>query len=199
MFFCYVVYVVSQSRYYPDAFMAALMTSDQDDIDRLAIEITECRHMGITVLAPDVNESFVEFAVVPGEHTIRFGMAAVKGVGVGAVEEILRARADGKFTSIEDFARRVSTSKFNKKAWESLIKSGGFDSFGDRSDLLFNLESIQGFASKLQKDALSGQTDLFGGLIDNASIQPSVTLQSAPVKHTNRERLTWEREPLALS
>ena len=184
--------------HYPDAFMAALMTSDQDDIDRLAIEITECRHMGITVLAPDVNQSYVEFAVVPGESTIRFGMAAVKGVGVGAVEEILRAREEGEFKSIEDFARRVSTTKFNKKAWDSLIRSGGFDSFGDRSDLLFNLESIQSFASKLQKDALSGQTDLFGGLIDNASIQPSVTLQSAPVKHTNRERLTWERELLGL-
>lgn len=184
--------------HYPDAFMAALMTSDQDDIDRLAIEITECRHMGITVLAPDVNESYVEFAVVPGESTIRFGMAAVKGVGVGAVEEILRARDENKFTSIEDFAKRVSTSKFNKKAWESLIKSGGFDSFGDRSDLLFNLEAIQAFGSKVQKDALSGQTDLFGGLIDNASIQPSVSLQSAPVKHTNREKLTWERELLGL-
>jgi len=184
--------------HYPDAFMAALMTSDQDDIDRLAIEITECRHMGITVQAPDVNQSYMEFAVVPGESTIRFGMAAVKGVGSGAVEEVLRAREDGEFKSIEDFAKRVSTSKFNKKAWESLIKSGGFDSFGDRSDLLFNLESIQGFASKVQKDALSGQTDLFGGLIDNASIQPTVTLQAAPMKHTTREQLMWERELLGL-
>lgn len=184
--------------HYPDAFMAALMTSDQDDIDRLAIEITECRHMGITVLAPDVNQSFVEFAVVPNESTIRFGMAAVKGVGVGAVEEILRAREEGEFKSVEDFAKRVSTSKFNKKAWESLIKSGGFDSFGDRSDLLFNLETIQSFASKLQKDALSGQTDLFGDLAGDAAVQPSVSLQPSPVKHTNRERLTWERELLGL-
>ncbi|AHB42683.1 DNA polymerase III DnaE [Candidatus Saccharibacteria bacterium RAAC3_TM7_1] len=184
--------------HYPDAFMAALMTSDQDDIERLAIEIAECRHMGLTVLAPDVNESFVEFAVVPGERTIRFGMAAVKGVGVGAVEEILRAREDGKFVSVEDFAKRVSTSKFNKKAWESLIKSGGFDSLGNRSDLLFNLESIQAFASKLQKDALSGQTDLFGDLTGNSDIQPSVTLSQAPVHHTERERLTWERELLGL-
>ncbi len=184
--------------HYPDAFMAALMTSDQDDIDRLAIEINECRHMGITVLAPDVNQSFVEFAVVPNENTIRFGMAAVKGVGVGAVEEILRAREDGEFKTVEDFAKRVSTSKFNKKAWESLIKSGGFESFGDRSDLLFNLETIQSFASKLQKDALSGQTDLFGGLIGDATVHPSITMQPSPVKHTNRERLTWERELLGL-
>lgn len=184
--------------HYPDAFMAALMTSDQDDIDRLAIEIGECKHMGITVMSPDVNESFVEFAVVPDENKIRFGMAAVKGVGVAAVEEILRARADGKFASIEDFAKRVSTSKFNKKAWESLIKSGGFDGFGDRSDLLFNLETVQAFASKLQKEALSGQTDLFGSLEGMASVQPSITMQTAPAKHTDKERLTWERELLGL-
>lgn len=184
--------------HYPDAFMAALMTSDQGDIDRLAIEITECKHMGITVLAPDVNESFVEFAVVPDKSQIRFGMAAVKGVGVGAVEEILRAREDGKFLSVEDFAKRVSTSKFTKKAWDSLIKSGGFDAFGDRSDLLFNLETLQSFASKLQKEALSGQTDLFGGIAGVAALQPSVALQPSPVKHTDKERLTWERELLGL-
>jgi len=184
--------------HYPEAFMAALMTSDQSDIDRLAIEINECKHMGVKVLPPDVNEGFVEFAVVPGKKEIRFGMAAVKGVGVGAVEEILRARKDGKFTSVENFAKRVSTSKFTKKAWESLIKSGGFDSLSDRSDLLFNLETVQAFASKLQKEASNGQTDLFGGLTGVSSIQPTITLQTSPVKHTERERLTWERELMGL-
>jgi DNA polymerase-3 subunit alpha len=185
--------------HYPDAFMAALMTSDQDDIDRLAIEIGESQRMGMKVLAPDVNESFVEFAVVPGKQQIRFGMAAVKGVGVSAVEEILRARQDGKFVSVEDFARRVSTQKFNKRAWESLIKCGGFDQLGDRSDLLFNLEAIQAFASKLQKEAASGQTDLFGLLGESsAHIQPSIHLQSAPAKHTDKERLMWERELMGL-
>lgn len=185
--------------HYPDAFMAALMTSDKDDIDRLAIEISEAQHMGITVLAPDVNESFVEFAVVPNKSQIRFGLAAVKGVGVGAVEEILRARDEAKFESIEDFAKRVSVSKFNKKAWESLIKTGGFDRFGDRSDLLYNLESIQGFASKLQKEALSGQTDLFGLLGDTSeSVAPTITLQPAPAKYTEKEQLMWERELMGL-
>ncbi len=185
--------------HYPEAFMAALMTSDRDDTDRLAIEISECQHMGIDVLNPDVNESFVEFAVVPGAKQIRFGMAAVKGVGVGAVEEVLRAREEGKFVSVEDFAKRVSTSKFNRKAWESLVKTGAFDSFGDRSDILYNLETIQGFASKVQKEAASGQTDLFGILGDQASeIQPTIQLQSAPVKHTENERLMWERELLGL-
>ena len=186
--------------HYPDAFMAALMTSDHDDTDRLAIEITECKHMGISVLSPDVNESFVEFAVVPNENKIRFGMSAVKGVGVGAVEEVLRAREDGPFASVEDFARRVSTSKFNRKAWESLIKSGAFDDMGDRSDLLFNLDSITSFASKLQKEAASGQTNLFGmlGGDDAASVQSTLHLQKAPVKHDDKERLMWERELLGL-
>ena len=186
--------------HYPDAFMAALMTSDHDDTDRLAIEITECKHMGISVLSPDVNESFVEFAVVPNENKIRFGMSAVKGVGVGAVEEVLRAREDGPFTSVEDFARRVSTSKFNRKAWESLIRSGAFDDMGDRSDLLFNLDSITSFASKLQKEAASGQTNLFGmlGGDDAASVQSTLHLQKAPVKHDDKERLMWERELLGL-
>ena len=186
--------------HYPDAFMAALMTSDHDDTDRLAIEITECKHMGISVLSPNVNESFVEFAVVPNENKIRFGMSAVKGVGVGAVEEVLRAREDGPFTSVEDFARRVSTSKFNRKAWESLIKSGAFDDMGDRSDLLFNLDSITSFASKLQKEAASGQTNLFGmlGGDDAASVQSTLHLQKAPVKHDDKERLMWERELLGL-
>ena len=184
--------------HYPDAFMAALMTSDQDDTERLAIEMTECRHMGLDVLSPDVNESFVEFAVVPGKKQIRFGMAAVKGVGVGAVEEILRAREEGAFKDIEDFATRVSTSKVNKKSWESLIKAGAFDSFGERSDLLFNLEDILAYASKLQKERLSGQIDLFGGLIGDDSVRAKLELKTAPVKYTEKEQLMWERELMGL-
>lgn len=184
--------------HYPDAFMAALMTSDQDDIERLAIEITECKHMGIKVLSPDVNESYLEFAIVPDESKIRFGMAAIKGVGVAAVEEIIRVREEGRFTSIEDFAKRVSTQKVNKRVWESLIKSGAFDSLGDRSDLLYNLETLLAFASKLQKEALSGQTDLFGGMSEMTEIQPTIALQTAPTKFTEKEQLMWERELLGL-
>ena len=184
--------------HYPDAFMAALMTSDHDDIDRLAIEITECKHMGLEVLAPDVNQSYVEFGVVPAAKQVRFGMAAVKGVGVGAVEEIIRAReADGLFKSVEDFAKRVSTSKVNRKAWESLVKAGAFDALGDRSDLLFNLDTILAFASKLQKEALSGQVDMFAAL-GGDKLMPSVELKASPVKYTNKEQLMWERELLGL-
>ncbi len=187
--------------HYPDAFMAALMTSDADNIDRLAIEINECKHMGLSVLLPDVNESFVEFAVVPGKQQVRFGMAAVKGVGVAAVEEIIRARdTDGRFNSVQDFAKRVSSSRVNKKSWEALIKAGAFDTLGDRSDLLFNLETILAFSSKLQKEALSGQTDLFGALIESGGdeLMPSIDLKAAPAKYTDKEQLMWERELMGL-
>lgn len=183
--------------HYPSAFMAALMTSDADNIERLAIEINECRHMGLVVLSPDVNQSFVEFGVVPDTNQIRFGMAAVKGVGTGAVEEILRAREEAPFTSIDDFARRVSTKKVNRKAWESLIKAGGFDSFGDRSDLLFNLDTITAYASKLQREAATNQADLFGGLAEVVQAPP-IVLEPAPEKHGDKERLMWERELLGL-
>lgn len=184
--------------HYPDAFMAALMTSDQDDIDRLAIEISECQHMGIIVLSPDINESFVEFGIVSGQSEIRFGMAAVKGVGTGTVEEILKARDEGgKFTSIEDFVKRVNGRSVNHKVWESLIKAGAFDKLGDRSDLLFNLDTILAYSSKLQKELHSGQADLFGGLNDMLEM-PSIKLLPAPVKHPEKERLVWERELLGL-
>ncbi len=184
--------------HYPDAFMAALMTSDRDDIDRLAIEIAECRHMGIKVLPPDVNLSYKEFAIVPDKNEIRFGMVAVKGVGENAVEELIRARdEDGAFKSIGDFARRVSTSKFNRRAWESLIKSGAYDEYASRSDLLFNIDTITGYASKVQRDAASNQADLFGGMGDAISV-PEIQLESAPNTHHEREMLLWERELLGL-
>lgn len=184
--------------HYPDAFMASVMTSDADDVDRLAIEITECKHMGMEVLNPDVNQSYLEFAVVPAAKQIRFGMVAVKGVGAAAVEEIIRARdVGGPFKSVEDFAKRVSTSRVNRKAWESLIKAGAFDSLGDRSDLLFNLDALLSFASKLQKEALSGQSDMFA-LLGGDTLMPTVELKTAPVKYTNKDQLAWERELLGL-
>lgn len=183
---------------YPAAFMAALMTSDYDDTDRLAIEISECSHMDIKVLPPDVNESFLEFAVVPESESVRFGMAAIKNVGTGAVEEILRAREEGKFTSIEDFLGRVNVRVVNRKALESLVKSGAFDRFGNRSTLLVNLDTIVAFAGRLQKEQNNGQTDLFGNLESSEVTMPQLTLESAPDKFSQHEQLLWERELLGL-
>ena len=190
--------------HYPESFMAALMTSDYDDIDRLAIEISECKHMGITVLPPDVRESFLEFAVIKSgkkseKAQIRFGMNAIKNVGTGAVEEILRAREiDGGFSSLEDFLAKVSPRIVNKKALESLIKAGALDGFGDRSVLLNNIESILAHSGRIQKDLISGQTDLFGNLIDGPDLTPRLILDESQPSHTAREKLAWERELLGL-
>jgi DNA polymerase-3 subunit alpha len=184
--------------HYPSAFMAAVMTSDYDDIDRLAIEITECKKMGLTVMAPDVNESYLEFAVVPDTKQIRFGMAAIKNVGTGAVEEILKARAEHNFTSLEDFLTRVNNRVVNRKTMESLIKSGGFDRYGDRATLLHNLDMLLAFASRLQKQASSGQVDLFGDSNTGTTQHISLELQPAPATIDMREQLLWERELLGL-
>lgn len=164
--------------------------------------------MGISVLSPDINESFVEFAVVPDKENpdnrkapIRFGMAAIKNVGTGAVEEILRARKEcDKFEDLSQFLSCVNPRVVNKKALESLIKAGGFDRFGDRSELLHNMEIMLAYANRVQKDASSGQTDLFGNLIeeDSSHLKPQLTLETAVVKYNTREQLLWERELLGL-
>jgi DNA polymerase-3 subunit alpha len=186
--------------HYPSAFMAALMTSDYDDTDRLAIEINECKHMGVEVLPPDINESFLEFAVVPKTNQIRFGMLAIKNVGSGAVEEIIRARQmEGHFTSLEDVLAKVNVHIANKKALESLVRAGAFDRFGDRSILYNNLEVILAYANRLQKEANSGQTDLFGNAIDDAgAMAPRLILSEAGTRYEMRDQLQWERELLGI-
>ncbi|HSX02418.1 MAG TPA: DNA polymerase III subunit alpha [Candidatus Saccharimonadia bacterium] len=200
---CYAL-IAYQTAYlkahYPAAFMAALMTSDFGDTERIAKEIGECRSLGIPVLPPDVNESFQEFAVVKESGSIRFGLAAIKNVGTGAIEAILRAREEGgKFTSMEDFAKRVSARECNKKVWESLAKCGAFDSLseGNRGQLLHNLDLLTAYAAKVQKNALSGQTDIFGSLgVDEEQPALRLELPSQPVDA--REQLMWEKELLGL-
>lgn len=198
--------------HYPDAYMAALMTSDSDNTDRLTIEITECKKLGLQVVCPDINESFNEFAVVPGTNKIRFGLGAIKGVGGTAIEDILAKKKDGPFESLEDFAKRVNSRVCNRKVYESLIKAGAFDCFqlknplpngfiGSRSDLLFNLDSIIAFAQKYQKEAASGQADLFSMLGDASEMkraQSHLDMVPSPSQSSDKEQLGWERELLGL-
>ena len=185
--------------HYPAAYMASLMTSDYDDTDRLAIEITECKKIGIDVLAPDINESFLEFAVVPKEKQIRFGLAAIKNVGAGAVDEILNVRPTEGFKNLQDFFSKVNNRIINRKVLESLIKSGAFDRFGERSFHLANLDIYISYASRKQKQFSSGQTDLFGNLLEETTdslpqLKLDYTAQPIPL----REQLMWERELLGL-
>ncbi len=204
---CYAL-IAYQTAYlkahYPAAFMAALMTSDYDNTDRLAIEITECKKMGIEVLPPDVNESFHEFAVVPskaaGQARIRFGMDAVKNVGHGAVDEILRARQGlgGKFSSLEKFLKNVSSQMVNRKALESLIKAGALDRFASRSNLLNNLDNLLSFASRVQKNLQTGQVDLFSKSPLEAGLSPKLRLDNTQLEIPESQLLHWERDLLGL-
>ena len=186
--------------HYPDAFMAALMTADMRWTDRLAIEISECKKMGLKVLGPDINQSYGDFGIVGGEKTIRFGLSGIKNMGKALVEEIVIPERDknGPFKSMCDFAKRVDSTKFNKKSWEAAIKTGAFDRFGySRSDLLFNLEAIQAYGAKIQKDVGSGQTDLFG-MMGEAGAVPEVEIKPAPVQYPDKELLLWERDLMGL-
>jgi DNA polymerase III subunit alpha len=207
---CYAL-IAYQTAYlkahYPSAFMAALMSSDYDDTDRLAIEITECQKMGINVLPPDINESFHEFAVVRDKDNpdnrkadVRFGMDAIKNVGTGAVAEILRAREEiGGFETLEDFLSHVSVRIANRKALESLVKAGALERYGDRSLLMHNLDLMLAYGNRLQKEAISGQVDLFGASEEHAHLaKPQLSLEKATTIFNPREMLLWERELLGL-
>ncbi len=167
---CAYAYVAYQTAYlkahHPVEYMAAILTSVKDDKDRKPFYLNACRLMGIEVLPPDVNESELDFAPVPtGEPRIRYGLSAVRNVGEGAVEQIIRAReTKGPFTSFADFCRKVDPSVLTKKVLESLILAGAFDSLGyARKALLENHERVAGPILAERKAEAAGQFSLFGG------------------------------------
>lgn len=187
--------------HYPAAFMAALMTSNYDDTDKLAIDIADARNSAIEVLPPDVNESYPEFAVIEidDKKAIRFGMNAIKNVGQAAAEEIVRARGEEKFKSVEDFLSKVSSKSVNKKAIESLVKCGAFDALGDRSVLYHNIETLVSFSQKAERDRDSGQIGLFASNpgVDEFDVHTIAFDESNP-KLNARDQLLWERELLGI-
>lgn len=186
---------------YPAQFMAALMTSDYGDSERIAIEVHHAEHMGMTVLPPDINESFSTFTVVreslnEEKSRIRFGLKAIKNVGDHIVDVIIAERKlHGPFKRLEDFLRRSTDKDLNKKSLESLIKSGALDCFGERNYLLQNIEVLLQFAKQSQEEAQSGQSNLFGSLRDQE--QPGMTLQAVPPVDV-KTKLSWEKELLGL-
>ncbi|MBI5853863.1 MAG: DNA polymerase III subunit alpha, partial [Nitrospirae bacterium] len=149
---------------HPTEFMAALLTSEMGNTDKLVGYLTECREMGIRVLPPDVNESAKTFTVVEGH--IRFGLAAIKNVGEGAVESILAGRHDGgRFRSFFELCHRIDLQKVNKRVLEGLIQAGAFDSTGaKRSQLAAVLDRAVEQALLAQRSASSGQTNIFAAM-----------------------------------
>ncbi len=151
--------------HHPVEFMAALLTSDGDSTDKIVRLIAECRSMGLTVLPPSVNQSDLDFTA--GDGAIRFGMRAVKGVGEGAVEAILAARADGAFKDLYDFCERVDLKRVNKRVMEALVRSGSFDEFGQtRRGLFEELDRAIERGQTSQRDKQAGQFSLFGSLLE---------------------------------
>lgn len=144
---------------FPVEFMAAVMTAESEDADKIAAAIEECKRLGIVVLPPDINKSFVGFTLEDG---IRFGLSAVKNVGESAIESILKARdREGSFTSLMDICLRVDTRLVNRKTLESLIKAGALDSFGQRSSQLLILDQCLEESHKRVRSKASGQGMLF--------------------------------------
>ncbi|MFA5925299.1 MAG: DNA polymerase III subunit alpha [Parcubacteria group bacterium] len=186
--------------HYPAEFMAALLTSDQQDIDRIAIEVEESRNMGIEVLPPNINESFVTFAAIcrPNEpEKIRFGLGAIKNVGQKVSDTIVEERkANGKFKSLTDFIERIQTKDLNKKSLESLIKCGAMEELGERNQLLENVENILSYSKNFQKEQSSNQISLFGGTgVDIKMPEISLTPAEPAAK---MQKLVWEKELLGL-
>lgn len=184
--------------HYPAEFMAALLTSDQHDIDRIAIEVREAREIGLEVLSPSVNESFEDFTVVvgaDGKERIRFGMNAIKNVGSVCTEEIVKARkANGRFLSLEDFVQRVQTKDLNKRSLESLSKVGALEDFGERYQLSASIDDILRHGKNLKTIADTHATSLFGDMD-----MPISNIQLAEVTpSTKTMRLNWEKELLGL-
>jgi DNA polymerase-3 subunit alpha len=181
--------------HYPTQFMAALLTSEMGNSDKMVGYLTECRDMGIKVLPPDVNESRKDFAVADGG--IRFGLAAIKNVGEGAVESIIAVRNDkGKFRSFFDFCRGVDLHKVNKRMLEGLIKAGAFDSTGARrAQLMAVLDQAVDEGAAAQQERERGQTSIFG---DDASADSTHGLTDAALpdlpEWDQGQLLKYERE-----
>ena len=209
---CYAM-VAYQTAYlkanWPTEFMAALLTSDQDDTDRVAIEIDECRNMGIEVKQPDINQSFESFTVVTSGtashqiaaldekvNTIRFGLKAIKNVGEHIAEVLITERKkNGPYQDLADLLERIEDKDLNKKSLESLTKSGAFDQFGDRGVLLANTDNFLNFHRQFAKDKDNNQASLFGAAAPG--IKPKLNLIAAP-NVSNAEKLAWEKELLGL-
>ncbi|GAA0872468.1 DNA polymerase III subunit alpha [Gangjinia marincola] len=183
---CY-AWIAYQTAYlkahYPAEYMAAVLSNNMNDIKQVTFFMEECKRMKLNVLGPDVNESFRKFSVNQ-DYAVRFGMAAIKGVGGAAVKAIVEERKEnGPYKSIFDLAKRVDLRAANKKAFENLALAGGFDSFGDthraqyfhdEGDGIIFLEKVLKYASKFQENQNSAQVSLFGEASEVQIPEPTV-------------------------
>lgn len=192
--------------YYPVEFMAALLTYEMGSTDKVVEYIEECKQMGIEVLPPDINESFVDFTVIyntqRGQHqdkgVIRFGLAAVKGVGEKAVEQIIAAREKAvRFKSLFHFCETVDLRAVNKQVLEVLIKAGAFDSLGgSRAQMMAALEKAMQVGASMQADRASGQMNFLGAGIFSATEQDDAKNLPDVPPWPEQQMLQYEKEVL---
>lgn len=177
--------------HFPSEFMAALLTSDQNDLDKVAKDISESEKMNIRVLPPSVNESFTDFAVVKETGNIRFGLNVVKNVGRKVSDLIVEERKrNGGYKNLEDFLRRVPKEALNKKTLEALALAGALDEFGDCKVLFENVESMTSFVNKVNKDIDTAQMGIFG-----EEFVQKIELKLGDIEPaTEKEKMTWEKE-----
>jgi len=181
---------------FPVEFMAALLTSERNNTDKIVEYVNEAARMGLKVLPPDINESDALFKVMD-QNTIRFGILAVKNVGQGAIESVINARKDGAFSSLQDLCQRIDLRLVNRKVLESLIKCGALDYFGlSRASMVAGLDGILELSSKINREKARGQISFFDeGFADNgfqstANIFPQIKEWPEP------QLLAFEKEML---
>jgi DNA polymerase-3 subunit alpha len=179
---------------YPVEYMSAVLTADSGDTEKISEIIHECVRMGIIVLPPDINESFGDFTVVPGKHTIRFGLTTIKNFGEGIAEFIITERKrGGPFASMQDFLTRIHDRGLNKKSIEALTCAGAFDSFGSRSEFYGNIEKLLAYNREHVTNKETGQDSLFGGFTEMSALVLDPT-----DKISVGQKLIWEKELLGV-
>ena len=183
--------------HHPAAFMAAVMSADMDNTERVVGFIDECKHMALEVQSPDINRSSVRFSVVD-EKTVLYGLGAIKGVGESALASVLEARdAYGVYESLDDLCRRAGPGTVNKRVLEALVKAGAVDSLGpNRASLWHHLASALRGADQHHKNQAAGQNDLFGLGEPVENDEPELMVKQPD--WTDRERLRAEKETLGL-
>jgi DNA polymerase-3 subunit alpha len=213
--FCY-SFVAYQTAYlkanYPVEWMAAVLTTDVAKPEKVVSALGECRRIGIPILVPNINYSQVRFTVERVEHDpasdpagfdrgIRFGLAAVKNVGEGAVEAVVAEREKhGPFKSLDDFCGRVDLRTVNKRVIEALVKCGAMDDFGPRERLLAGIDACMGAGQSRQKAASAGQVDMFSMFSGGDADGPAMIETPLPVVADvgRREKLAWEKEAIGV-
>ncbi len=186
---------------YPVEYLAALFIAFTSHSEKIATAVAECRRLNILVLPPDINHSQADFAITKladGTDAIRFGLVAIKNVGAGAIEGIIKEHdKGGDYKSIEDLCRRADLSSVNKRVMESLIKVGALDCLGERGTLLANVASIMSLAQRAQKLRQTGQTTMFDLWGEKVNVpMPSLAMVEAEV--SIKDKLGWEKELLGV-